>query len=543
MSSESGASAIRGKCRADLALAVLVILLLIALAFLARNPPRTVPGFDLLNPALRFVGVRPDAGDLVYDAGGKTSFEEPYEGTDLGPWSTNMLRRDFIFELEAGRWTNAETVFSFKLGGFHTGDHKPKVYHLSDGRVRLVAEMQILRAHHQKRFIFKPKPAPTKTVDISLSLVEGSRLTELARCRGVRVTFPELPYRSQSESLERLAARLHPTVTNTRPHPLTFQSSTEALEALDVVRGPYRQLAWQAINRRSDGTEPPLDLGSLDPALQAKVRQTAWAWSRSVNEETRRLGVMLGLKGPWPEFMEPAMQLLSVPTDTARAGAIQALMLMPKALNAESILKLEKSLQPFESISNVSAFVKVLAQTGLPEAREVLVRLASHRHPRVWRQTLQTLEPSMQQELARGSPTVGERLLWLTGHNESMNPEEQSAAWRRLPEQLTPELKAQDLGTYLILYRSMVRHVDPKLATPVIIALLRSHDPTKWDPLWMTQAVRHLNRWHGTDFGGLGTDIDSPAQPTLTPEKWAALLEEISQWWETRSGSTRRTVP
>lgn len=51
---------------------------------------------------IRLIAVRPDAGDDVYDVTGKRIGERFFDGDNLTTWGSNVLRRDFIFELPPG---------------------------------------------------------------------------------------------------------------------------------------------------------------------------------------------------------------------------------------------------------------------------------------------------------------------------------------------------------------------------------------------------------------------------------------------------------
>ena len=51
---------------------------------------------------IRLVGVCPDASDDLYDVEGKKIGERFFDGSNISPWASNNLRRDFIFEPPAG---------------------------------------------------------------------------------------------------------------------------------------------------------------------------------------------------------------------------------------------------------------------------------------------------------------------------------------------------------------------------------------------------------------------------------------------------------
>jgi hypothetical protein len=51
---------------------------------------------------IRLIGVRPDASDDLYDAEGNKMGTRPFDGVKTAPWGSNMLRRDFIFDLPEG---------------------------------------------------------------------------------------------------------------------------------------------------------------------------------------------------------------------------------------------------------------------------------------------------------------------------------------------------------------------------------------------------------------------------------------------------------
>jgi hypothetical protein len=51
---------------------------------------------------IRLIGVRPDASDDLYDVNGNQIGPRPFDGVNMIPWGSNMLRRDFIFDLPEG---------------------------------------------------------------------------------------------------------------------------------------------------------------------------------------------------------------------------------------------------------------------------------------------------------------------------------------------------------------------------------------------------------------------------------------------------------
>ena len=51
---------------------------------------------------IRLVAVRPDASDDLYDVAGRKIGTRPFDGVNTNAWGSNLLRRDFLFELPEG---------------------------------------------------------------------------------------------------------------------------------------------------------------------------------------------------------------------------------------------------------------------------------------------------------------------------------------------------------------------------------------------------------------------------------------------------------
>jgi hypothetical protein len=123
-----------------IAVGCVVLILGTLAAVVLRNPHDSTPEVDSEFP-IGFVGVRPDAGDAIYDVHGNPLLDELYSLPDLKSWPTNKLHRGFIFDVKATNVGEVFPRFSYQFPnqskstlGIIAPSH---VYRLPDGTMRV----------------------------------------------------------------------------------------------------------------------------------------------------------------------------------------------------------------------------------------------------------------------------------------------------------------------------------------------------------------------------------------------------------------------
>lgn len=150
-------------------LGVLAILAVLA-AILFRMHRASTPVVDAGVP-IRFVGVRPDLGDAIYDAQGRFLRDDFYALPDLKPWASNDMPRNFIFQIDATNVGEVFPRFSYNLPG-HAGTRARvktcEVYRLPDGTTRIEAPVLIFSTHLRTFLHFIQRRVPVDRLDCRL---------------------------------------------------------------------------------------------------------------------------------------------------------------------------------------------------------------------------------------------------------------------------------------------------------------------------------------------------------------------------------------
>jgi hypothetical protein len=120
---------------------------------------------------IRFVGVRPDSGDALYDARGRFLRDDLYALPDLKPWASNDMPRNFIFQIDATNVGEIFPRFSYSLPGHAVTQARVKpceVYRLPDGTTRIEAPVMLFSTHLRTFLRFFQRRVPVARVDCRL---------------------------------------------------------------------------------------------------------------------------------------------------------------------------------------------------------------------------------------------------------------------------------------------------------------------------------------------------------------------------------------
>jgi hypothetical protein len=204
--------------------------------------------------------------------------------------------------------------------------------------------------------------------------------------RHVRVRYPDRPPRAYPEFNDRLAAKL--AITNLAGEQIgkyEFHSAEEALSAIEILRGPLVEIAANTI---LNGV-PGIDFARRPQAEQKRIRRTAWRWATAHNLPVRLAGVHVGLKGQWPEFIGPAVDVTAEPEQyMRRAGVMSLLVPMAHELTPEQINRIKdvvlRGIVPFDGDSFVRNAVETLRANGTAAASTALVDLCADTRPWIW---------------------------------------------------------------------------------------------------------------------------------------------------------------
>ncbi len=347
-----------------------------------------------------------------------------------------------------------------------------------------------------------------------------------ATFRGLPLLFAGRPPRAYPEYLDRKAAALGlegKTPTDVRQHQVT--TPAEALRLVAIARGVDIEWVKMALDRGS------VDFAALPPAARESIREAARGWLDSPFDNARAAGVTLGLKGRWAEFVGPALTLVAEGGQNPRIEAAAALQRYRKHLAAESVVAITDLLLRKDDWLTSRRLVQCVVESETPATVECLWRLAraDEARPWVWFPAigrlvyLEALTPrtDVEREL---------RLRRILASSAAPGEEELEAqALALLPRLLTPELQRMDPSLFGSVLRLTCQRLERPAATAACIGFLRGVTDFRRADWAIDRICKQLNLWHGTNLGGLGTDV-AEETPRLEQHDWPAIAAAAIRW-------------
>jgi len=347
----------------------------------------------------------------------------------------------------------------------------------------------------------------------------------------VVIKYPDRPPRTHTPARDRLASTLGKT--NMAVASLEHYNPNSTREAMEVLEHlPGHRNAVSALANASGST----NFSELTPAQREKLRALAGAWARGPEGYERDIGLRLGLRGAWPEFLELALGRLTNGSNPDCLHAANALAWTQAKAGAEHV-PLLSALARTNALGDVSAsLIRVLQRAG-PSGSNTLFELAQADAPWLWWGAIASLPPRALEPVAALSHEMQQRL-WLVSErtNLPVSLAARSAAQARLPELLTPELQRRNPYVFSSACRRLQRIDDKPAAMAALTKFLRDVPPeqAKYQP--PTELVRQINAWYGKDFGGLGLPSGNSSR-SPSPGEWPEIVEEVLQFCEKLEGA------
>jgi hypothetical protein len=346
------------------------------------------------------------------------------------------------------------------------------------------------------------------------------------RFHNVLVKYAGRPPRPHAAALDRLAAALGKTNTPAASLEHYFPNSTrEAMTVLEQLPGSRNAVV--ALANVSGST----NFSELTPAQREKLRGLAAGWAGAAEDYERDIGLRLGLRGPWPEFLALALARLTNGSAQDRVRAAHALGWTRAPIGAEHV-PLLSAIARTNTEGDVSASLIGLLPRAGPAGTNALLDLARADAPWLWWHAISCLP----MQAFGPVTTLNEEMqlrLWLVLQrtNRPVSEAVRAAAQARLPGLLTPELQRKDPYVFSSALRRLGRHTDRKIAMAAMMKFLRDLPPEQVQSHPPADLVRQVNAWYQQDFGGLGArPADSNRAPA--PEEWPGIVEEVLQFYE-----------
>ncbi len=360
-----------------------------------------------------------------------------------------------------------------------------------------------------------------------------------AAFRNLPLLFPDRPPRAYPAYLDRKAEALGleaKTPAEVRQHQV--KTPAEALRLVAIARGVDIEWVKMALDRGS------MDFAALPPADRERIHEAARGWLGSPFGNARAAGVTLGLKGRWPEFVTPALALVAEGGHNARIEAAAALRRYRKHLTAGEIAQITDLLLRQDDPLTSHRLVRCVAESETPTTIECLWRLARADEARPW-----LWWPAAQRLVARrvwtAQAAAGRdlRLRRILVHKAGPGEEALNAqALALLPRLLTPELQRIDPSLFGSLLRLTCRRLDRAAATAACVGFLRGVTDFRRADWAIDRICKQLNLWHGTNLGGLGTDVERQS-PELGKHDWPAIATAAVRWHDGRGNGGGAAAP
>ncbi len=364
-----------------------------------------------------------------------------------------------------------------------------------------------------------------------------------ATFKNVRLDLHASKLRSGAAYLDKMAAKLDLNLTVRELARYRLKDVNETLDVMNIIRGKHIFSACNDILNGYGGKyKNRPDLTALDGEQAQGLRQTILGWTEAMDPLIRGHAVRVGLRCKWPEFLEPAFELVEEPADydyyymwDAQHKAAAALLSYRDHLSERDIDRIRQILLHQEHRDMFSTLRRCLEGPKSESRIRALWELAADDRSWLWWGAVEKL--AQWKEFEGKYDSLPEKLklrLFIIKGAYGFSDAEQIApkASDLLDGLLTLQLLALDVATFNRVLDKIIRNPDRKFATAALINYLgRIEGPDSSATFSITIIVRHLNLWHGLDIGGLGTDVTQISRDTHN-HNWPAITAEAIKWYE-----------
>ena len=322
--------------------------------------------------------------------------------------------------------------------------------------------------------------------------------------RNILVRYPGRPIRDYPPYLDKMAAALGLTGTPGKElSQYQFKNVAEVMKVIDIVRGRHVGLAWNTLRLAK--------IKSFSEADREKIRRAAKAWMDSGSV----MGIELGLKGGWPEFVEPAMAYLQ---RGGRDGSEVAYHLQNfPELTPQQLAEIAALLQRQDAWPALRSLMQCLRHNvRKPGGQEAVLSLA--RSDKIWlwwpAMSILTAGPDGL-KLVQLTPDLQVKRLAQTDPDLGLDAAMAARARALLAGAMTAKAAAMSISTISEVITRANRNLPREQFQSALLDLLRDmvahwgEYPSQGYRWWpVDRALRYLNKLNGTNFGGVGADVN-----------------------------------
>jgi len=358
--------------------------------------------------------------------------------------------------------------------------------------------------------------------------------------KNIRLDLPRRRKRSHAEYLDKMAARLDGEHSAEELAGYRFKDANEVLKVIDVVRGRLIDNAGQALLRGGEDKKP-LDPTELSPKQAQRLKQTLSRWTQAIDPKIRAMGVRVGLFCQWPEFVEPAFELLDYldPSGGRRIAsfyAAEALYIYRGRLGDRDIDRIKEILLRHDDNYVVDHLQRTLSSPRSQVRIRALRELAESHRTWLWWHAIGMLAKwrEFDGEYDSLPEKIKLRVFLVAGADGFSDPNEIAPkAHSLLPELLTPQLvHYYSYSVFSRVLDMLAENFDRKKTTAVMIRYLRSVEDYQWHSRAIDRIVKYINLWYDMDIGGLGSDIRKSVGSFSTKYDWPKITAEAIEWYE-----------
>lgn len=357
--------------------------------------------------------------------------------------------------------------------------------------------------------------------------------------KNLRLSSPGSEHRTYAEHLDKIAERLKPKRSATYWDRL--RDPNDALEVADLLRGDQiYQLCRSLCFMRND--RPRFDSATLDTEQAKRLRHAALRWTKTMDPEIRAQAVSLGLHCKWPEFVDPAFDLMEYSgrnrsrTSSPAADAARALCYYRDHISDRDIQRIAELL--LRQTDRGDFYLQdCLEHPKSPSRIKALWDLAGGEQSKLWTWAIRQL--STWREFEGKCDSLSEKLkvrvYLIAGPYGFSNPDQTATKVAgMLPSLLSSHPLTDHAGVYGSLLIHVPKSIDRRAMTSVMIESLRNtkchRNWSQWETI--SKIVKYLNLWYDLNIGGLGTDVRRTTSD-LDKMDLEAVAAEAVEWYDT----------